>query len=41
MSIVGSPEDRNLSQKSASDVCCFLMNRTNAKDIELNSDITI
>ena len=27
MTVVGSPEDRNLSQKSAADVCCFLMNR--------------
>ena len=41
MSIVGSPEDRNLSQKAASDVCCFVMNRQNSKDIEINSDITI
>jgi hypothetical protein len=41
MSIIGSPEDRNLSQKAASDVCCFIMNGQNSKDIEINSDITV
>lgn len=41
MSIIGSPEDRNLSQKAAADVCCFVMNRQNSKDIEINSDLTI
>lgn len=25
----------------ASDVCCFVMNRQNSKDIEINSDLTI
>jgi hypothetical protein len=41
MGVVGSPEDRFLIEKSATDICIVMMNQFNSRKLQIEADITM